>query len=667
MDAKLFLAEFGHVAHAKGGVQRLREMVYNLAVTGKLSQQSIVEGNAKELLELVTLEKNKRVKDKIFKLTPKFEKLGVKPPLSVVLPHNWTWTNLVSIGEITPKNQAEDDLEASFIPMRGVSQFHSGVLIPENRKWGEIKKGYTQFANGDVVIAKITPCFENGKSAVIEGLTNGIGAGTTELHVVRPLPGVNPRYIYIFLRSPFFMVEGELNMTGTAGQKRLTSDYFSTRAFPLPPEEEQTRIVKKVDELMLLCEKLERQQQKKLQLQKLLRKATLQALAEASSPFEIKQHWQRLQDNFEELFSTSEDVTDFKGLLLDLAVTGKLLSPAQYVKCTTGEELLNDIEASRIQWLQSSFDQESKEAKTMITKLRKQGVESPLEKLPEHWQWATLLQISQVIIDCDHKTPVYTNKGIHLIRTTDIRNGRMNLTNTKKVDEDGYIQRSKRLVPTSGDIFFTREAPMGEAAIVPANEIVALGQRLMLVRLFEGKYNSDFLIYVIRSQLFQKKLMENGVGMTVKHINVGKVEELFVPVPPKQEQTLIVAMLNHFFDLCEKLEQQLTRKNKVGQNLATTSVATLSGINIVKKEEPLKTPKTELVAPIVLGKNKPNSKDTAPLATILTRQNGEMNANDLWQSFSGEIDLFYAQLKTEVAHGWIAEPGKAAMLEKDAE
>jgi type I restriction enzyme S subunit len=79
----------------------------------------------------------------------------------------------------------------------------------------------------------------------------------------------------------------------------------------------------------------------------------------------------------------------------------------------------------------------------------------------------------------------------------------------------------------------------------------------------------------------------------------------------------------------------------------------------------LKTPKTELIAPVTLGKSSPGNKDDAPLAKLLARQNGSMNSTDLWQRFGGEIDVFYAQLKTEVAHSWIAEPLKAVMLETD--
>ncbi|MBL0171689.1 MAG: hypothetical protein IPP90_13375 [Gemmatimonadaceae bacterium] len=106
----------------------------------------------------------------------------------------------------------------------------------------EKSKAYTHFAEGDVALAKITPCFKNGKSTVFRNLTNGIGAGTTELHVVRPIIVV-PEYVLAYLKSPSFVNEGIPRMTGTAGQKRVPSDYFANTPLPLPPLAEQHRIV----------------------------------------------------------------------------------------------------------------------------------------------------------------------------------------------------------------------------------------------------------------------------------------------------------------------------------------------------------------------------------------------------------------------------------------
>ena len=159
----------------------------------------------------------------------------------------------------------------------------------EVRPWGEIKKGYTHFAEGDVGLAKITPCFENGKSTVFRSLAGGIGSGTTELHIIRPLQ-VSPDFILLFLKSSHFVQTGIPRMTGTAGQKRVPLDYFAHSPFPLPPLAEQHRIVAKVDELMALCDQLEATRQQREQGRERLVAATLQRLNQpAEDPTSFRQ------------------------------------------------------------------------------------------------------------------------------------------------------------------------------------------------------------------------------------------------------------------------------------------------------------------------------------------------------------------------------------------
>jgi type I restriction enzyme S subunit len=342
-------------------------------------------------------------------------------------------------------------------------------------------------------------------------------------------------------------------------------------------------------------------------------------------------------------------------------MSGQLIGP-EHRQTSTGTALLEEIAAQRIAWSQTASGQEQKEALAMLKKLRIQSVTEPEITLPQHWSWATLLHVAKVIIDCDHKTPVYATDGIHLIRTTDIRNGSMHLHSTKKVSQEGYLARSKRLTPEYGDIFFTREAPMGEAAIVPAGEQVCLGQRLMLIRLFEKYASNRFLLYAIQSPSFQRRMQAAAVGMTVKHINVGDVENLFVPMPPRLEQDQIVSTIDALFTLCDQYAGQLSQKLGVASRMGSTVINNFTGITTTKSEEPMKAPQTELIAPLRLGQA-PDIKAQAPLASILARHQGQMLAKDLWQRFGGEIDAFYAQLKTEVAHGWILEPAVAEVRE----
>lgn len=224
MDAQQFLAEFGHIANAPGGIERLWELIYQFAVTGRLVPQQAEEGDASHALERVAQVRQRLIGEKRFKRSAKLESESLVAP-GIALPESWRWSRLLDLGEINPRNDAKDDDGATFVPMAAVSEKHGEPLGGEVTRWGAISKGYTHFANGDVLIAKITPCFENGKAAWVTGLKHDIGAGSTEFHVFRPITeDVNPAYIYLFLRSPLFRVKGQSSMTGTAGQKRLPTD-----------------------------------------------------------------------------------------------------------------------------------------------------------------------------------------------------------------------------------------------------------------------------------------------------------------------------------------------------------------------------------------------------------------------------------------------------------
>ena len=431
--------------------------------------------------------------------------------------------------------------------------------------------------------------------------------------------------------------------------------------YPLPPLEEQSRIVTKVNDLLALCDKLEAKQQIRDKLCKLTRVVTLTALANASSKEEIRKAWTRVEANTPLFLDSPESIQDYKGAILDLAMTGALLNP-ESGSSSTGSELLKKISSRREAWVGEAEGQELKEALAMLKKVRMQRVAPPKTSLPPHWTWSTFLQISQTVVDCHNKTAPYVADGIHLVRTTDIRNGQMDLRSTKKITQATYEYWARRLHPKAGDLFFTREAPMGEAAIVPDNEKVCLGQRTMLVRLFSDLFNNRFLLYAIYSPSFKARMLEASIGATVKHLRVGGVEDLFLPVPPKEEQDQIVHMIDALFYYCDRLTVQLSRKNQKASTLAKSIAEAITGIQSEDKEK-MKAPKTELVSNLRIGLN-PTTKDQAPLSAILLKHKGELSAKALWQ-YSGleEIDAFYRQLKLEMAKGWIVQPDTAYMRE----
>ena len=244
----------------------LRKSILQEAIQGKLVPQITEEGTAQELLEQIKAEKQKLVKEGKLKKSALndsvifrgddnkyYEQIGKKclditDEIPFVIPETWQWVRVRDVFQLNPKNEAEDEKLVAFIPMEKISAGYKSDFTFDTAKWGTIKKGFTHFANGDVAFAKITPCFQNRKSAIFHDLPNGIGAGTTELKVLRPYGNTIDRwYLLYFLESPYFI--DEATFKGTANQQRIVVGYLEDKLFPLPTQKEQQRIVAQIEKL----------------------------------------------------------------------------------------------------------------------------------------------------------------------------------------------------------------------------------------------------------------------------------------------------------------------------------------------------------------------------------------------------------------------------------
>ena len=193
--------------------------------------------------QLVEQRDNETLSDEILNL-PKID-----GPFTI--PNKWKWVTFNDIAILNPRNKIDDTLEVSFITMSDINAGYSNKFNQNISRWGNVKKGFTHFSEGDVLIAKITPCFQNRKSFVAKSLHNGFGAGTTELHVIRPnISLTNNLYLLWLCKSEYFIKLGTSLLSGSVGQQRISKNELSQIKVPLPPIQEQTRIVQKLEEIL---------------------------------------------------------------------------------------------------------------------------------------------------------------------------------------------------------------------------------------------------------------------------------------------------------------------------------------------------------------------------------------------------------------------------------
>jgi len=535
--ANLLEQHFDTAFAAPDGIKKLRELILTLAMQGKLVEQDPNDPPASELLKEIEAKKQRFLKaGKIKQPKPLLPiKLGEVP---YDLPKGWEWVRLGEIGIINPRNNADVSVKAGFVPMPLITEGFSEKHQFEERQWGKIKTGYTHFADGDVGMAKITPCFENAKSCVFSGLPNGIGAGTTELHIFRnSFNSVVPRFLLYYLKNPNYISKAVQSMTGSAGQKRVTTSYFIEQLFPLPPLTEQHRIVARIDQLMARCDELEILRNQREEKRLAVHAAAIRQLLDAPDG----SAWDFIQQHFNELYSVKENVAELRKAILQLAVMGKLVP--QDPNDPPASELLKEIEAEKQRLVNAGTIKNPKPLPPI------QPDEIPYD-LPKGWEWVRLGEV--VLSVTGGGTPSKNNPGFW--------GGEIPWASVKDLNVETYLDS-------------TIDSITGKAVASSSTNLIPKGSVIVCTRMGLGKIainrvavaiNQDLKALAISShvdQMFFFKKYKNykitGSGMTVHGIRQDELLNFLFPLPPFSEQHRIVARIDQLMALCDKLEHQI--------------------------------------------------------------------------------------------------------------
>ena len=532
------------------GIKKLRELILELAVHGKLVPQDPNDEPASVLLERIAAEKAQLIKDKMIK-KPKPLPAITEEEKPFDLPAGWEWTQLGKISEISPRNKLEDDLEVSFVPMPMIKTSYKGDHEQEVKLWKEIKKGYTHFAEGDIGLAKITPCFENSKAAVFKSLKNGFGAGTTELHIARLIGNtIDPLFILLYLKAPMFLEKGKSKMTGTAGQKRVPNDFFSGNPLPLAPQKEQHRIVAKVDELMALCDQLERQTESSLDAHNLLVDTLLSTLTDALDAKEISDNWARLAQHFDTLITTDYAVEQLKQTILQLAVQGKLAP--QDPNDEPASVLLERIAAEKAQLIKDKMIKKPKPLPAITEE------EKPFYS-PKGWSFCYLRDIMNVLNGRAYKKHEMLKGGTPLLRVGNLFTSKEWYYSDLELEPEKYID--------NGDLIYAWSASFGPF-IWSGGKAIYHYHIWKLDQYHEPSTNKFYLLNYL--QAITARIKASGHGIAMIHMTKEKMEKLVLPIAPLAEQHRIVAKVDELMALCDQLEVRLKDAQSIKLQLADT-------------------------------------------------------------------------------------------------
>lgn len=504
--------------------------------------------------------------------------LDLEPAGLPTLPSEWVWATLGSIIKTGPKNGYSPKSVEYETPVKSLtlSATTSGRFDARCFKYIDEKipdESEYWLRDGDLLVQRGNTIEYVGVAAVYRGPSRTFIYPDLMMRI-RVADEVDVTFVHMALNGIIARSFMRSRASGTSGtMPKINQTTLLAAPIPVPPLAEQKRILARVDQLMVLIDEVEAKQNRKRDVGARFTKASLEALTTADGPEEFDTAWKRVVENWEIVLDEAQKVFGVRSAIMGAACRGLLTRRG----AGTGQEMLARTAEAVRWWAKESANTGEREADRHITKLSSQRVEVPSIQLPNGWAWGTLLAVCTRLVDCHNKTAPYTSSGVMLLRTSNIRDGKIVLDGVKYVSEQTYAYWSRRCPPEPGDLIVTREAPMGEVALVEPGMRVCMGQRQMLLRVAPECVFPKYLLLALREPAFQARLTRSAVGSTVKHLRVGDVESLVVPVPPIDEQKRIVAKVEALMIVCDELEAKLRRAEDRASKLVEAIVHELIG------------------------------------------------------------------------------------------
>ena len=455
------------------------------------------------------------------------------------LPNSWKLAKLCEVVELNPrldKSAYTGNPMVSFVPMPRVKAGTGAIDVSQTRSLEEVKKGYTPFQEGDVLFAKITPCMENGKMAVVPPLKNSLGFGSTEFHVLRPYCEISAQYIYFVVSSASFRRDAEHNMTGAVGQRRVPTSYLVDQCIPVPPAREQRRIVTKIEELFSELDKgIESLKTARKQLE-VYRQSVLK------HAFEGKLTAQWRAENKEKLETPEQ-----------------LLARIKRERTARYEQQLKEWKSAVREWQHGARKERKPNKPRALKPLNKldESAYSMLPQLPESWVWEKL---GWMTCGVEYGTAAKSSKSgpVPVLRMGNIQKGRFDWSDLAYTSDDDEI--SEYLLQ-NGDVLFNRtNSPelVGKTAIFRGERQAIFAGYLIRVNQIPTVVESQYLNLFLNSDVARQygdSVKTDGVNQS--NINGTKLANYPFPYCSAEEQRKVVRILEKALSVVDDTEAKI--------------------------------------------------------------------------------------------------------------
>jgi type I restriction enzyme S subunit len=442
-------------------------------------------------------------------------------------------SRVVPLGEVVDfnprfgKDELADDSLASFIPMRCVEE-ESGRFEPlGDRKVADVRKGYTPFRDGDVIFAKVTPCMENGKAAVLKGLTNGVGFGSTEFFALRPKNGLEAKYLFHFILQSNFRRDAARNMTGAVGLRRVPKSYLEQQPIQLQPPDEQRRIVA-----------------------------------------EIEKQFTRLEAGVAALRRVQANLKRYRAAVLKAACEGRLVPTEAGLRRTADYADSTDMKVRKSAVKTSAFESGETLLARILTERRQnwQGRGKYKEPtapdtakhppLPEGWVWANVEQLGDVQLGRQRSPKnVSKNYPTKYIRAANITERGIDVSDV--LDMEFSPAESDRFTLRDGDIVLSEASGSPSHVGKPAvwrGELPLCCFQNNVLRLRPVGLGSKYTLLVFQHFYVNSVFAKVAGGVGINHLGAEKFSVIPFPLPPLAEQTRIVAEVERRLSVVVELE-----------------------------------------------------------------------------------------------------------------